>query len=199
MKSMIKSSHLYFVMALSLFSGVFAAEQAQTVKVTTAPKFPNSKILNQDGKSVKFYDDLIKGKLVAINFVFSSCPTICPVMQVKFAQLQKEMKKAGVPVQLISVTVDPVTDTPVRLKKWGKQFGAGDNWTYVTGKKQTIDKILKKLEVFTADISDHASFIIMGSDTGGDWKRVNSLAGVEVLAKELTALSAAAESKSKAP
>ena len=111
-------------------------------------------------------------------------------MQVKFSQIQKDLQKAKVTdVQFISVSIDPLTDTPARLKVWSEQFGANDHWTYITGEKKTIDHILKKLEVFTADINDHPSFILIGNDSKGEWKRVNSLAPVETLTKELKSLS----------
>lgn len=164
------------------------AEKPEVVD-TPAPKFPNSEVQNKEGKTLKFYDELIKGKVVAINFVFSSCPTICPLMQVTFAQLQKNLNEAGIKdITLISVTVDPATDTPARLKSWSEQFKGEEGWSYVTGDKKTIDHILKKLEVFTADINDHPSFILIGNDKKGTWKRVNSLAPVETLTEELTKL-----------
>jgi cytochrome oxidase Cu insertion factor (SCO1/SenC/PrrC family) len=174
------------ILALSI-SRAFA--EVPDVVATSAPKIPNTVVLNLEGKRIKFYDALIKEKVVAINFVFTSCPTICPLIQVQFSQLQKDLKAAGVKnIQFISVTVDPVTDTPERLSAWSKKITPDMTWNYVTGEKATIDDILKKLEVFTADIDDHPSFILIGNDAKGEWKRVNSLAPVKTLAKELTAL-----------
>ncbi|MGJ8677372.1 MAG: SCO family protein [Akkermansiaceae bacterium] len=165
------------------------AESFPDVTDTTVPPFPNQEVLNMEGETIKFYDDLVKNKVVAINFVFSSCPSICPVMQVKFSQIQKDLIAAGTKdVQFISVSIDPVTDTPERLKAWSKDFGANDQWEYITGEKDTIDHILKKLEVFTADINDHPSFILIGNDKKGVWKRVNSLAPVKILTEEILQL-----------
>lgn len=176
---------------LALFPSFALAEDPGATS-TTAPKIPNSKVLDREGKELTFYDDLIKDKVVAINFVFSSCPTICPAMEVNFSQLQQSLKASGqAEIRLISVTVDPENDTPARLKKWSQLFKAEKGWSFITGKKQTIHGLLKSLEVFTADINDHPSFILIGNDSTGTWKRVNSLASPELLAKELTTLASA--------
>ena len=91
------------------------------------PDFPNCTVLNQDAQSLKFYDDLIQDQLVAINFVFSCCKTVCPVAQFTFSQLQESLKDQNLQnVRLISVSVDPKRDTPARLKKWSQEFGARD-------------------------------------------------------------------------
>ena len=147
-------SLLSLVGLLVCASGEPTANPAEAVSTTT-PKFPNSVVQTADSQSVKFYDDLVKDKIVAMNFVFSTCPTICPLMEANFSQLQKHLKEQGMEkVQLISVSVDPQTDTPARLKKWSQQFDAQKGWTFVTGEKKTIDHILKTLEVYTASIDD---------------------------------------------
>ncbi len=178
---------------LPLPYGVASAEESEVV-ATAAPTIPNVEVVNQNGTPLKFYDDLIKDRVVAINFVFSSCPTICPLMEVNFQQLQQALKDSPQKgTQLISVSVDPVTDTPARLKQWSRKFGAEDGWSFITGEKNTIVGLLKKMEVFTADIDLHPSFILMGDDATGRWKRVNSLASASVLASELQKLSAQSE------
>lgn len=173
------------------FSFLLAQAEEVDVTPTKTPKFPNSEVLNQESKSLKFYDDLIKNKVVAINFVFSSCPTICTAMEVNFSQLQTSLKESGLKdVHLISVTVDPKTDIPARLKEWSKKFEAKEGWSFITGKPKTIDHLLKELEVFTADVNDHPSFILVGNDTTGTWKRINSLASPKLLSQELSKLAA---------
>ena len=153
------------------------------------PDFPNCTVLNQDAQSLKFYDDLIQDQLVAINFVFSCCKTVCPVTQFTFSQLQESLKDQNLQnVRLISVSVDPKRDTPARLKKWSQEFGAGSNWTFITGERATIHQLLKQLQVFTPDINDHPSFIMIGNDRTGIWKRVSSFAGAAVLSQSLATL-----------
>ena len=87
---------------------------------------PDVEVLDQDGNALHFYSDLIKGKTVAINFIFTNCTTICPPLGATFARVQKEMgDKVGKDVHFISISVDPLTDTPERLKAWGAKFKAG--------------------------------------------------------------------------
>ncbi len=83
---------------------------------------PDVEVLDQHGNALHFYTDLIKDKTVAINFIFTNCTTICPPLAATFARLQKEMgDKVGKDVHLISISVDPLTDTPERLESMGRQ------------------------------------------------------------------------------
>ncbi len=143
----------------------------QTLHVADVP------VVTQDGERVRFVSDLVADKVVVMNFVFTSCTTICPPMGAHFGHLQKLLGDAlGRDVRLISVSVDPTTDTPARLKAWGQRFGAGDGWTLVTGSKTGIDELLKSLQVFTPDFANHAPVVLVGSEKSGVWKRVYGLA-----------------------
>src|SRR6185503_7972296 len=104
---------------------------------------PEVDVLDQNGSALHFYSDLIKGKTVAINFIFTNCTTICPPLGATFARVQKDLGNKD--VQFISVSVDPLTDTPERLKAWGAKFKAGAGWTFVTGNKPEIDQLLRAL------------------------------------------------------
>lgn len=142
---------------------------------------PNVPVLDQDGRQLHFFDDLIKDKNVVVNFIFTSCPTVCPPMGANFGALQKQLKARGnKDVSLISVSIDPVTDTPQRLKAWRARFGGGPGWDLVTGQKQDITKILKMLNVFSADINTHSPFVIMNDGNG--WRYLNGLTPPEQLA-----------------
>ena len=135
---------------------------------------PDVELLDQDGRKVHFYTDLIKGKVVAINFIFTTCTTVCPPMGATFARVQKEL--ANRDAHFISVSVDPVTDTPEHLKAWRAKFNAGPGWTLVTGDKQKIDELLRALSTSTARREDHSPIILIGNDTLGQWTRTYGLA-----------------------
>jgi len=138
---------------------------------------PEVEVLDQDGNAVHFYSDLIKGKIVAINFIFTNCTTICPPLAATFARVQKEMgDKVGKDVHFISISVDPLTDTPERLKAWGAKFKAGPGWTFVTGDKQEIDKLLNALGASVSRREDHSPTVIVGNDLKGVWRRTYGLA-----------------------
>jgi len=138
---------------------------------------PDVEVLDQDGNALHFYSDLIKDKTVAINFIFTNCTTICPPLAATFARVQKEMgDKVGKDVHFISISVDPLTDTPERLKAWGAKFKAGAGWTFVTGNKQEMDKLLNALGAAVSKREDHTPAMIIGNDAKGVWTRTYGLA-----------------------
>lgn len=147
---------------------------------------PDVQVKDQFGKDVSFYSDLVKGKVVAMNFVFTTCTTICPPMGANFGKLQKILgDKMGKDFHLISVSVDPVTDTPERMHAWGAKFGTDKGWTLVTGDKDKVTTLLKSLEVFNADITEHSPVVLIGNDTTGKWTRAYGLAPPNKLAELL--------------
>ena len=138
---------------------------------------PDVEVLDQNGNALHFYSDLIKGKTVAINFIFTNCTTICPPLAATFARVQKDLgDKTGRVVHFISISVDPLTDTPERLKAWGAKFKAGDGWTFVTGEKQEVDKLLNALGASVSRREDHSPTVIVGNDLKGVWTRTYGLA-----------------------
>ena len=138
---------------------------------------PDVEVLDQNGNALHFYSDLIKGKTVAINFIFTTCTTICPPLAATFARVQKDLgDKTGRDVHFISISVDPLTDTPERLKAWGAKFKAGDGWTFVTGEKQEVDKLLNALGASVSRREDHSPTVIVGNDLKGVWTRTYGLA-----------------------
>ena len=140
---------------------------------------PDVNVLDQHGNALHFYTDLIKDKTVAINFIFTNCTTICPPLAATFARLQKELgDTVGKDVHLISISVDPLTDTPERLKTWGAKFKAGAGWTFVTGEKQEIDKLLNALGAAVSKREDHTPAMIIGNDSKGVWTRTYGLARI---------------------
>ena len=138
---------------------------------------PEVEVLDQNGNALDFYSDLIKGKTVAINFIFTNCTTIFPPLAATFARVQKEMgDRVGRDVHFISISVDPLTDTPERLKAWGAKFKAGPGWTFVTGDKEQIDKLLYALGASVSRREDHSPTVIVGNDLKGVWTRTYGLA-----------------------
>ena len=175
-----------------------AAAAAEPEKLEAQPvsglNIPDVPVMDQDGNTVRFYSDLVKGKVVAVNFVFTTCTTICPPMGANFARLQKILgERAGQGVHLISVSVDPSTDTPERMKAWGAKFGAGPGWTLVTGDRNEITRLLKALGVYTPDINDHSPLVLVGNDPKGQWTRAYGLAAPAKVAELIDGVAAPAE------
>jgi protein SCO1 len=147
---------------------------------------PDVAVLDQHGNELHFYTDLIKDKTVAINFIFTNCTTICPPLAATFARLQRELgDKVGKDIHLISISVDPLTDTPERLKAWGAKFKAGPGWTFVTGDKQEMDKLLNALGAAVSKREDHTPAMIIGNDGKGVWTRTYGLAKINQIIQVL--------------
>jgi len=153
---------------------------------TSSPRIPDVRVFDQNGKQLNFYSDLVKGRTVAINFIFTTCTTICPPMTATFRKVQQDISMLPVSVDLISVSVDPETDTPERLRDFAAKFKAGPGWTFVTGEKTEIDSLLRALGAAVSDKNDHTPMILVGNDTTGYWTRTYGLSSPSSLVKVLT-------------
>jgi protein SCO1/2 len=135
---------------------------------------PNLPVVTHEGKTLRFYDDLIKGKIVVINFIYTSCQDICPIATARLAQVEEKFgEKVGRDIFFISMTVDPEHDTPERLNDYAKAFDTGPGWTFVTGKPEDIRAINYKLGERSRSLSEHRNEIVLGNDPEGQWQRDN--------------------------
>jgi len=165
-------------------SGTPAANDALTF---SSKRIPDIQIYDQTGRRSNFYSDLIKGKTVAINFIFTTCTGICPPLTATFRRVQQDLIERNLPVQLISISVDPVTDTPARLKEYATKFNAAPGWTFVTGDAAAINSILESLGTAVADKADHTSMILIGNDLTDSWTRAYGLSSPVALVKIISA------------
>ncbi|MFQ5462219.1 MAG: SCO family protein [Phycisphaerae bacterium] len=159
------------------------ANAAQRPSANTRLDIPDAQLITHDGKSVRLFTDLIKGRTVAINTFFTSCTTICPPLMATVARVQQTLLDQGRDdIQLISISVDPTTDTPRRLNVWSRNFDAKPGWTMLTGDKATVNRVLKALQSFTPDFQDHSPMILIGNESTNAWKQVYGLAPAAKLA-----------------
>jgi protein SCO1/2 len=143
---------------------------------------PDVAVTDQDGRKLNFHADLVKGKVVAINFIFTTCTTICPPLAATFAKVGSlGGDRFGKEFTLISISVDPVTDTPQRLKAWAAKFNAKPGWSLVTGTKGDIDTLLKALGGYSARPQDHTPMAVVINDDKGVWTRTYGLASATKL------------------
>ena len=149
---------------------------ADTKPAVTSMKIPDAEVLDQNGKELKFYSDLVKNKIVAINFIFTTCTTICPPLTATFRRVQQEAASRQLDVQLISISVDPTTDTPERLRDFAAKFKAGPNWKFITGDKAHIDSVLQALGVAVSNKNDHTPMVLIGNEASNFWTLAYGLA-----------------------
>jgi protein SCO1/2 len=139
--------------------------------------FPDVEVVTQDGKVLRFYDDLIKDKVFVVNFLFTTCRDFCPLAAARLSELQEKLGEAmGRDIFFYSISIDPETDTPERLKEYARTFQAGPGWLFLTGKPEDIRAIRYKLGDRAKTLSEHRNEILLGNGTTGDWAR-NSVLG----------------------
>lgn len=157
-----------------------------------ALNIPDVELFGQDGKKVRFYSDLVKGNTVAVNFVFTTCSTICSPMTATFSRLQKELGEKS-EVKLISITLDPRTDTPARLKAYAEKFERKPGWTFVTGDANRVAALLKALGGYVDQKETHAPMVLLGNDSKKNWRRLYGMQGPRAIAAELKKVAAGGE------
>jgi protein SCO1/2 len=165
----------------ALFTAALAFLFASQTMAANDPNthFPNVELITQDGKKVHFYDDLIKGKIVAIDFIYTTCQYACPLETARMAQVQKKLgDRVGNDIFFYSVSIDPEHDTPGALKAYMEKFHVGPGWTFLTGKKADIDFLQRRLGVYSdprVNADGHLPHLLIGNEATGTWIRANAL------------------------
>lgn len=150
---------------------------AQTAPTRSAKGYePAVRLLTQDGKAVRFYEDLIKGRIALVNTMFTSCQAICPPMTANLAKVQKGLGKyMGKQVVMVSISVDPEVDTPAVLKRYADRFGIGPGWIFLTGKQADVDAVLAKIGDGDPDKNRHSGMLLLGDDATRSWRKLFAL------------------------
>src|ERR1700744_3972111 len=151
--------------------------------------FPNVPVVTQDGKTLNFYDDVIKGKTVVISFIYTNCPDICPLTTARLTQVEDQLGDAmGRDIFFVSMTVDPERDTPEKLKEFSKAFGTGPGWLFLTGKPEDIWFINSKLGSKSRLLNEHRNEITLGNDATGEWMRNTVFGDLDRLVLDIRAM-----------
>lgn len=166
---------------VELLDGLAAPATAQAANPAQT-YFGETPLVNQDGQTMRFYSDLIRGRSVVIDFMFTTCTGACPIMSTNFAKIQDWLgDRLGKDVHLISISVDPATDTPAKLKEYAVRFKARPGWYFLTGSKENVDEVLRKLGNAVAAPQDHQNLFIIGNEPTGLWKKAFGLAPADTL------------------
>jgi protein SCO1/2 len=153
-----------------------------------ARRLPNVEFRTQDNRRVRFYDDLIKGKKVLINFMYTECNGICPRSTSNLVKVQEAFgDRMGRDVFFLSISLTPERDTPEKLKAYAREQGAGDGWYFLTGSIDDVDRVRRALGVYdNADISQHTGILMYGNEPEGKWGATSTLASAEQIAWSVT-------------
>jgi protein SCO1 len=179
-----------FWLAVFVFGLVAAIPLAADHARWGADYFPNVALTTQDGARVRFYDDLIRGKIVAVNLIYTTCKFACPLETARLSQVAKLLgDRMGRDVFFYSITIDPDHDTPEVLKEYAAKYQAGPGWTFLTGRQEDIEQISRKLGLYSepnpANPDGHTPMLIVGNEATGQWMRNSALDNPKFLARTI--------------
>ena len=183
-----KSILLATIAVLFLAGNASAQQPTAPATNTTDSKaqqyFTDTVLVNQNGEKMRFYSDLLQGKTVIINSFFATCQGSCLPITRNLEKVQEALgDRLGKDARIISISVDPNVDTPNELKAFSKKFHARPGWYFLTGSKENVDFILKKLGQYVEEKNDHYNIVIIGNDRTGLWKKAFGLAKSDELIK----------------
>ncbi len=165
-----------------------AAMQRTRYSTTTKDYLiPDVELIDQIGTSVSLQELLATDQPVALNFIFTTCTTICPVMTATFAQMRRELGDAGHALQLVSISIDPEYDRPDKLKVYSEQFRAGNGWDFLTGDSADIVRVLRSFDSYAGSKMNHQPVTLLKRPDSDSWTRIDGMASGKDLANEVTA------------
>jgi len=158
---------------------------ARSVKHYTVPAVT---LLNQDGKRVNIKSLVDSGKPVIVNFIYTTCTTICPVLSASFTNLRKELGADLDKYQFISISIDPEHDRPEQMKKYLSRFTNQKGWDFLTGSREDIGRVLKAFDAVVADKMSHEPLYLLRGKHSDEWVRIKGLTWSTDLLNELKGL-----------
>jgi protein SCO1/2 len=154
-----------------------------------ADYFPNVELTTHEGKSVRFFDDLIRDKVVVVNFIYTSCPDACPLETARLAEVQDALgERVGHDVFFYSISIDPARDTVAALAEYAERFQIRPGWLFLRGSEEDVTLLRHKLGVLGGDeteLQDHSLSLVLGNQATGRWMRRSPFENAHILADEI--------------
>jgi protein SCO1/2 len=153
--------------------------------------FPNVVLRTHDNQRVRFYDDLIKDKIVLINFFYTTCAVVCELATANLVKVAGALgDEVGKGVVMLSVTIDPDKDTPAALKKYALRHNTQPGWYFVTGARKDIDVLRGRLGLRDRDDGaiTHTGLLAYGRVATGQWAATPVMANPQTIARNVMRL-----------
>jgi len=164
-----------------------AAMQSTRYEATTEHYLvPDVQLVDQSGTRVELQALLDTDEPLALNFIFTTCTTICPVMTATFAQMRRELGESGDDLRLVSISIDPEYDRPEQLRAYAEQFRAGEGWEFLTGDSEDIVRVLRSFDSYAGSKMNHQPITLLKRPGSASWTRIDGLASGKDLAHEVT-------------
>ncbi len=161
---------------------------------TTEYLVPPIWLVRDDGQKVKLMRELDDGRPVVLNFIYTTCSGICPLMSQVFSEFQSRLGKEREKVHMVSITIDPEQDTPARLREYAKRYSAGSQWQHYTGTIDAIVATQKAFDAYGGDKMNHSSLTLLRSAPGKPWVRIDGFASPQDLMDQFVKVTAASGS-----
>lgn len=152
--------------------------------------FTDTEVIDQNGKKLRFYSDVLRNRVVLISFIFTNCEYSCPMLAQKLKQARASMVPAiKDEVWFVTLSVDPERDTPESMKQFAKGQGVDESrWIFLTGDKQNLELLVKKLGQYTPNVEAHTTLMLAGNDRTRHWTRVLPMVPPDGIAQQMRAL-----------
>lgn len=162
---------------------------AQTHQEAAQVSFADVQLVDQDNRPVSLERDLLADHVAVVGLIYTSCSTVCPVISSIMGRLQQQLgARAGREVQLVSISVDPLRDTPQVLREYAGRFQHGPGWSWLTGTPAAIDATLRGLGVPPSGLAEHPPLILVGDARSGRWTRFYGFTDPQRLLARIDAL-----------
>lgn len=145
---------------------------------------PSVTLIREDGKPVALPSELDDGRPVVLNFIYTTCTTICPLSSQVFEQFQEDLGAAHEPVHLVSISIDPEQDTPARLRSYAAQFHAQRGWNHYSGTMASVVAVQKAFNAYRGDKMSHTALTLLRAAPGKPWVRFDGFARADDLMAE---------------
>ena len=186
------------LMVITIYSVTITGTQVSEVTAgqASAPTHyvPNASLVTHEKRAVRFYDDLVKGRTVVVNFMFTSCTSICPQSTRTLRMVQALLTESKTEnVLMLSVSVDPETDTPDVLARYAAQHQARPGWLFLTGRRDEVDKVRRRFgasDTDDPDPSQHTGMVVYGNEPLGQWRMINVSRPAATIAQAVSRLAA---------
>ena len=175
---------LALAVQLFLVGPLWAVNSPVYKKTLEDYQVPDVVLLDQEGNEIQFREYLDSGKPVIMDFIFSTCTTICPVLSVSFAYFQKKLGERAGEVMLVSISIDPDNDTPDLMKEYIGKYGAKPGWDALTGKRSNIIEVLTAFDAYVGNKMNHFPLTIMRGPGDRQWVRLYGLLSASDLRNE---------------
>jgi protein SCO1/2 len=157
-------------------------------------ELPDVAVVDMQGQSTSLLDEVNGGQPVMLNFIFTTCTTICPVLSATFSQVEQKLGAERDRVRMISITIDPEYDTPARLRAYAARYDADAQWRFLTGRLQNIVAIQKAFDAYRGSKMNHEPLTFLRASTDAPWVRIEGLASAADVVREYRQLVAPGDS-----